>query len=722
MMQLESQVLNLDPTSQVLGQEPIILFGILLLVILVVPILFERLRLPALVGLVCSGIVLGPSGWHLFKPESLMMRLLSDLGLFYLMFIAGLEFNFQFFRQQKGCSLVFGSLTFTLPLILGTLGGRFFGLGWYGSILIGCLLASHSLLAYPIISRLGVLNNKAIAMTMGATVFSDIGSLLILSVCLSIVDHGAFNLNQIIRIFGSVIIYFMLVLVGFNWAVKEFLRRSGDDEGNKFLCVFLSVFMSVVIAQLMGLDTIVGFFVAGLAVNEAVGEGAVKEKLIFIGSVLFIPIFFMYLGLKIDLPVLFKGYNTIKLLLIIFVVLIASKFMASVLAKLLYRYKWQEILTIWSLSIPLVETTLAVVLAGYQSRLLSPEVLNSVIVLVLITATLGPWLTRLVAGDGVGLTGSIAPETSPIKSPYQESESGNPNLTIVVPVYNPQTQKHLIEMAALLANQSQGKILPLAIAHATSQMDTPQLEVAWQRSEKLLAKAIAQSQLLGAKAEPLLRIDDAFAPGICRAAREQKANLIIMGWGKRTGLRARLLGNVIDNVLWASHCPVAVARLVESPKRIQRILVPIENIVTPTLTAVQFAQTLADANQAQVTVLNVCVNEANRRQRRTGAIQVAARRSQLSQLVSKLTLANPPEVQVITHEDVAQAILQAARLYDLVVLPLTRNRTTPGGLAMSDITNELARQLTCSIIIFGEPQQNQKLVFSKRIPNQTITV
>jgi nucleotide-binding universal stress UspA family protein len=548
-------------------------------------------------------------------------------------------------------------------------------------------------------------------MTMGATIFTDIGALLILAVCLVSFNREEFSLPQLMTILGWVIIYFLIVLFGFDWISKEFFRRSGDDERNKFLCVLMSIFLAVCIAQWMGLTKIVGFFLAGLAVNEAIGSGPIKEKLVFIGSVLFIPIFFIDLGLQINLYTLFNGYNTIKLLLIL-LGLMSSKFLAAVLAKFVYRYNWQETLTIWSLSIPLVGTTLAVALVGYRSGLLSVEVLDLVIILVLLTAMFGPWLTSLVVDSGVGVACSSMAKATLITLSQQHLQTVTANFNIVVPVYNPQTQKYLIEMAALLACQSQGKILPLAIAHATSQMDSPQLDADWQRSEKLLAKATAQSQLLGAQAEPILRIDDAFAPGICRAAREQKANLIIMGWGKRTGLRARLLGNVIDNVLWAAHCPVAVARLVESPKRIQRILVPIENLITPTLTALQFAQTLADANQSQITVLNVCVSEAGRRHRRTSSSQIAARRSHLSQLVSHLAVPNPPEIQIITHENVAQAILQAARLYDLVVLPFIRNRTSPGGLAIGDVTTELARQLTCSIIILGEPQQNHQLVMS----------
>jgi nucleotide-binding universal stress UspA family protein len=368
----------------------------------------------------------------------------------------------------------------------------------------------------------------------------------------------------------------------------------------------------------------------------------------------------------------------------------------------------------------LVGTTLAVALGGYRSGLLSADLLNCAIILVLITATVGPWLTSLVARDTIDMTVAKVENARFIPLSVQPGQLAKDDFNIVVPVYNPQTQKYLIELAALLARKSQGKILPLAIAHATSRMDTHQLETACQQSEKLLAKATVQSHLLGAQATPLLRIDDTFATGISRAAREQKANLIIMGWGKRTGLRARLLGNVIDNVLWSAHCPVAVARLVESPKKIQRILVPIENLVTPTLTPIHFAQTLADANQCLITVLNVCVSEAGQRYRRTCSSQIEARRSHLHQLVSQLAVANPPEIQIITHENAAQAILQAARLYDLVILPVIRNRTSPGGLAMSDVTNELARKLTCSIIILGEPQHHHKPIISQDIPTPTV--
>lgn len=708
-MELQSQVLALEPTNQVLGNEPIVSFAILLVVILVVPILFERLRLPGLVGLVFSGVVLGPSGWNVFQPAP-TINLLSNIGLVYLMFIAGLEIDLEQFRHQKSRSFGFASFTFFIPLAFGTLIGQIFGFSGNASLLIGSMFASYTMLAYPLINRLGIVKNQAVSVTIGATIFTNIGALLVLSLCIA-VHTRQFSYWGLITLFNSLIIYLIVVLVGFDWAGKEFFRRSGDDEGNQFLFVLLCVFLAAVGAQLIGVEKIVGAFLAGLAVNGVLASGPVKEKVMFVGSVLFIPIFFVHLGSLINLPAA-RNFSTLKLTLFIVIGLLLSKFIAAFLAKLVYRYNWQEMLMMWSLSLPQVGATLAATLVGYRAELLPIWVLNSVISLMLVTSTVGPLITSRLAA---GLASSSVEQQATTTPSYQNKEKRHSNFTIVVPISNPQTQQYLIEMAALLARQENGRIIPLAIATAAANMDAPQLEISLQRSERLLDKATAQSKILSVEAEPLLRIDDAFAQGISRAAREQKASLIVMGWGKRTGLRARLFGNVIDSVLWASHCPVAVTRLVESPRKIQRILVPLENLMAPSLHPVQFAYALAEANQAQVTVLNVC-------DRRTSSSKIASRRSQLGLLVSKLALPNPPEVQIIAHENAAQAILQAARLYDLVVLPFIRNRTSPGGLAISDVTTQLARQLTCSIVMLGEPERNPTTVLPTAVPNTTAVI
>lgn len=284
----------MEHLSEVL-KEPIVPFAVLLAVILTVPILFERLRLPGLVGLLAAGVALGPNGLHLLHTKLPAMQLLSDIGLLCLMFVAGLEVDIAQFRKKKHRSAGFGSLTFLMPMIAGTLVGRLFGFDWNASILIGSLLASHTLLAYPIVSRLGVVGNEAVIVTIGATIFTDIGALLVLAVCVGI-HAGDFTIVKLLTLLVSLIVYTAVVLFGFDWAGREFFRRTGDREGNQFLFVLLAVFLASLGAQLIGVEKIIRAFLAGLAVNDVVGEGPVKEKVVFVGNVLFIPIFFVDLG------------------------------------------------------------------------------------------------------------------------------------------------------------------------------------------------------------------------------------------------------------------------------------------------------------------------------------------------------------------------------------------------------------------------------------------
>ena len=672
--------------------EPLVPFAILLAVILTVPPLVEKLRLPGLVGLLAAGVILGPNGLNLLQNKLPTMELLSDIGLVYLMFVAGLEVDMAQFRKTKHRSAGFGFLTFIVPLIFGTIVGRIFNFGWNASILIGSLFASHTLLAYPIVSRLGVVGNEAVIVTIGATIFTDIGALLVLAVCIGI-HAGNFTLFKLFALLVMLLVYSACVLFGFDWAGREFFRRSGDNEGNQFLFVLMAVFLAALLAELIGVEKIVGAFLAGLAVNDAVGEGRVKEKVVFVGSVLFIPIFFVDMGLLIDIPAFIKSISSIWLTLAVVVGLIGSKFLAALFAKYIYRYNWQEMLTMWSLSLPQVAATLAATLVGYRAGLLTEELLNSVIVLMLVTATVGPLITSRVApGLSVPET-SLEPSTTSTDGGEKQKSS---SFTVVVPVYNPQTQRYLIEMAALLARHEQGRIVPLSVITAHAHMDAPQLEAALQGGEALLAKATELGRELGIEAEPLLRIDDNIAQGISRASREQNASLIVMGWGRRTGFRARFFGNAIDNVLWASHCPVALVRLLDSPDKIQRILVPIENLTADAVRPVRFAEILAQGDRAIVTLLHVC-------SRTTTTSKRAWTQSQLALLASKWAPQTNFDVQIVPHENVVKAILNASQSTDLIILRLKR-RQTAGGLAISDLTTQLVQQLNCSLVMLGEPQ------------------
>ncbi|MDZ7964284.1 MAG: cation:proton antiporter [Nostoc sp. DedSLP03] len=690
-------------TLNSLTDSPIVAFTILLTVIFTVPPIFERLRLPGLVGLLVAGILLGQNGLKLLNPESETINLLSEIGKLYLMFVAGLEIDLEQFRKTRNRSIGFGILTFLVPMIAGIATGRLFNLGWNASVLIGSLLASHTLLAYPIVSRLGVVTNEAVTVTIGATIFTDTGALLVLAICVGI-HGGEFSAMSLAILLGGLAIYTAVVLFGFDWAGKEFFRRSGDEQSNQFLFILLALFLASVGAQVIGVEKIVGAFLAGLAVNDVLGRSPVREKIEFIGSVLFIPCFFVDMGLLINIPAFIKTLSSIWLTLVIVIALIGSKFIAAFLAKLLYRYNTAQLLTMWSLSLPQVAATLAATLVAYQTvnpageRLISEAVLNSVIVLMLVTAILGPIITARFA-PSLQLSQTDF-ETDSLTTWWQgnEDEQVEKNqypFTVLVPIYNPQTQRYLIEMASLLASHESGKIVPLAITRAHIHMDDPQLVTALNQSRERLNLAKEISQEFQVEVSPAIRIDDDAALGISRTSREQNASLIVMGWSQTTGLRARLFGNVIDSVFWSSHCPVAVTRLLSSPKTIQRILVPVGDLTRQTIGALRFAQILADVNQAEVVLLHVC-------DRKSPPNRVERFVSQLSDITSKSQLQVNTNIQTIRGDDVARVVIREAQTFDLAVLRSVRYRTA-GGLAVSEVTTQMIQELKCSIVLLGEP-------------------
>ena len=689
----------MEQVLQFLPEGPIVAFTILLLVILTIPPIFEKLRLPGLVGLLVAGVVLGQNGLALLDAKSDTIKLLSDIGKIYLMFVAGLEIDLEQFRKNRNRSLGFGVSTFLVPLITGTIVGRIFGFGWNASILIGSLFASHTLLGYPIVNRLGLVGNEAVTVTIGATIFTDISALLVLAICVSI-HAGEFSLLNLILRLTALGLYALLVLFGLSWAGKEYFRRTGDEESNQFLFVLLAVFLASVGAQVIQVEEIVGAFLAGLAVNRVVGEGPVKEKVEFVGSTLFIPCFFVGMGLLLNIPVFIETLKSdFWLTFSIVLGLIVSKFLAALVIKLIYRYNWDEAITMWSLSMPQVAATLAATLVGFEVGLLTEEVFNSVIVLMLVTSILGPVLTAQFATKLPLPRSSIENENNLIWWETGEKQLREANqtqrFTVVVPIYNPLTERYLIEVAALLARHQSGLIVPLAIAKAHLHMDEPQLTDALSYCQQRLGRALDVSNQFNAPAQPEIRIDDDIAHGISRTAREQNASLIVMGWSKTTGLRARLFGSVIDSVFWSSHCPVAVMRLLDEPLNMHQLLVPVKDLTPQTVRTVRFAQLFADTNQGKVTLLHIC-------DRRTPSQQITDFESELSKILWQEGPQVNSEVKTIRHDDVAQVILKTAESFDMVILRSVRRRTA-GGLAVSDVTNRIIQELKCSMVLFGEP-------------------
>ena len=666
-------------------REPVFTFALLLGIILLIPPVFEKLRLPGLVGLLAAGVVFGSSGLGLLNSKSETMVLLADIGKIYLMFVAGLEIDMEQFRRTRNRSIVFGAATFAIPLMAGTFVGRIFGFEWNTAILIGSLLASHTLLAYPIVKRLGVVNDEAVTVTIGATIFTDIGALLVLAVCMG-VNQGDFTALDLAKLLGFLIVYALVVLYGLDRLGRAFFRRSKNDQGNQFLFVLLAVFVASVSAQLVGVEKIVGAFLAGLAVNDVIGNGPVKEKVEFVGSVLFIPIFFVDMGLLLDLKAFEDVFRAVGIPLSILAALIVSKFLAATVAKLIFRYSWQQTITMWSLSLPQVAATLAAALIAFQAQIINERVFNSVILLMLVTAVAGPLITSRSAAQLIS-SDTVEPEVEDLEVEKRKSR-------IVVPVYNPQTERYLLELASLLVKKEAGEIVPLAIAKAQSRLDSPQLDLAIERSRNLLAQAQQVSEELGIEARPELRIEYDVAQGITHVSREVDANLILLGFGNITNFRSRLFGSVTNSVLWSSHCSVVVARLLDSPLKIRRILVPVESINTIGLRPVKIAQTLV-VEKTEITLLHACSTQTSKERK-------AMLHKRLETVAERYFPGVTVDIQVTAQNNFVRAILNASRHCELVILRSQRQRIGVNSLTLGATTEPLLNNLNCSIVLLGE--------------------
>jgi nucleotide-binding universal stress UspA family protein len=374
--------------------------------------------------------------------------------------------------------------------------------------------------------------------------------------------------------------------------------------------------------------------------------------------------------------------------------LLISKFLAAFVAQKLFRFRRLEMLTMWGMSIPQVATTLAAALVGHQAGLLTDAVLNAVVVMMLVTAILGPHIVRQTARS------LPVPETElPAETAEAGPETPDRPFTIVVPVYNPRTEQYLIELAALIAEYRKGVIKPLAIANAQSQMDSPRMNRIFQQRETLLVNATKIGQALNVAVAPLLRIDNSVAEGISRTAREQKANLVIMGWSERHTFTARLFGTLIDSVLWSTHCPLAISYLRMSPRKMTRCLVPIKQFTAAEAHKVQIALAIAQHSGARITLLHVTP-------RQPSVNREMALHKSMRALAGEVSPNIELQVRVQCQVDTAKAILQEAQFCDLVVMRTYRRRSSTGDISISDISNQVAHQLNCSLILLGEPRSN----------------
>jgi Kef-type K+ transport system membrane component KefB len=389
--------------SHAVALPPLTKFALGMVVIFGVPVLSRRVRLPAAVGLLLSGVVLGPPVLDVFGTQRPVADFFADLGKLLLMFFAGLEVDLTLFRQVQRKAITFGVITTTIPLVLGTAVGLLFGYPMVTAVVMGSLLASHTLLGIPIVMKIGANRLEPFIVTVGATVLSDTLSLVVFAMCVSTFQHG-FSVSGLALQLVEIVVFVPLLLISVGRGGRYLLKKAEDDEGAYFVLMLGIMAAAVALTRAVELPGIVGAFLAGLAVNSAVQEKPAKEKLEFMGNSLFIPIFLVVTGFLID-PIAFARSIADHFALAASVVgaLIIGKGVAAAIAARAFNYTRAAMMTVWSLTLPQLAATLAATLVGFDTlnsagqRLIDQTVLDVVFVLILVTATIGPIMTQRYA-------------------------------------------------------------------------------------------------------------------------------------------------------------------------------------------------------------------------------------------------------------------------------------------------------------------------------------
>jgi Kef-type K+ transport system membrane component KefB len=403
------EVLEFTETVQEAAEKPgwveqfplMVRFMIGVTIMLIVPSISRRCHLPPVVGLILTGIICGPYVLGMMRHTAPVLAMFAEIGRLLLLFYAGLEIDLALFNQAKWRTTFFGLATFLLPLGFGVALGVGFGYTLVAAVLIGSLLASHTLIGYPVVERYGLLQREPVIVTVGATIFTDTLSLTLLTVCVSVHKTG-FDGFQLAKQLVEIAAYIGIVLFGLGRLARWFFTKFQPEPEVQMLVLLFIVGTAGLLAEVIDMESIVGAFMAGLAVNRALRGTPTQKNIEVLGKTLFLPAFFIAIGLAINLPEVWLCIRSRPgFVLLMTAGLISAKFLAAWITGAVYGYSRNDRLNMWSLSMPQVAATIAAALVAYKAidsaghRLIGQEVLSSILVMVLATAISGPILTEV---------------------------------------------------------------------------------------------------------------------------------------------------------------------------------------------------------------------------------------------------------------------------------------------------------------------------------------
>lgn len=440
--------------------DPVAIFLVMMAVLLIAPLLFERIKLPGIVGLIIAGIIIGPHGIGLLERDK-TIELFGTVGLLFLMFMAGLETSLDDLKLNANKASVFGFATFIVPMILGTTAFMFIlDYDFLPSLLVASCFASHTLLSLPIVMKRGISRTSVITTTLGGTLIVNLAALLVLAVIVK-ANQGELTLGFWLFLIPALSIYTFLTLWGIPLLGRWFFRRFGHDEGAEFTFVVATLFVVSYCARLIEVEPIIGAFLAGIGIRPLIPSlSPLMNRIQFIGNTLFVPFFLISVGMLVNPKDVISDPKSLMVSGVMIILSLVAKFIPAWGVGKLFQFSFPAIMVMFGLSVAQAASTLAAITVGFNIDLVDKATVNGTIAMILVTCIVSPWVTKKWAEDvKVESENEEDATTEELLSPTEELLK----YRVIVPVANPNTEDNLLNLALILVNATQGKLFPLHV-------------------------------------------------------------------------------------------------------------------------------------------------------------------------------------------------------------------------------------------------------------------
>lgn len=526
---------------------PVEIFLLVLLIILVCPILFRRLGIPQIVGLIIAGIIVGPYGFNILERDA-SFEIFGQVGILYLMFMAAVEIDMFHLRKNLRRGIILGLITFAIPTAFGIFGSRFaFGAGWATCALISTMYAAHTLISYPIVSRFGLQNSKPAVIAVCSTIITVLLALLTLAGVIDASSNNGFGFSRFLNLFWLMAVYAVLMGFGLHYATKYFFRKF-SDQVNQFIYVLAMVFLSSLAASIIGLESILGAFYAGLVINRFIPDrSGLMGRIKFVGNAIFIPYFLIGVGMLINVHVIFKSWNVGWVAINMVIVSMAAKWISAFIASKIFGFGKYDRRLMFGLTSGKAAATIAAAMIGFQHGLLSEDMLNGAVLMILVCCVVASVSTQSAA------------KMLRIELTERELKRGSERLPgeysrQLVAVANPVTAEGLMKLALLMRHRNNQNPVTALFVRNTDDAKTVQ------SGRQALNMAVTAAQSVDIEVNDIERYDINVVAGVTNEVKQNQASDILIGLHRRTTIIDTFFGSTIEQMIASINKMMIISR------------------------------------------------------------------------------------------------------------------------------------------------------------------